>query len=288
MAPNPRTPRQPVAGRHVVIWGASTGIGREAAAEVVRRGGSVTILARGRESLAEAASQVGDLATRPGQFVDATACDATDEAAVREAVEALVATRGVPDVLVNNVGASDPRYVEDFTVADFRAAMEENYLGQVTPTVALLPHLERAGRGHIVNVSSMLGYFAIMGFATYAPTKYAVVGFSEVLRHELRPKGITVGVLYPPDTLTPGYERENRTKPPECLELSEGSATLTAERVGRDLVDGIEKRAWRIMPGDAGLVWRVQRHAPWGLRTLLDRRYAAARRQVAARGLTGS
>jgi 3-dehydrosphinganine reductase len=281
MASRTTRTRHPVTGRHVVIWGGSMGIGREAAAEVVRRGGSVSLFARGREALDETAAYAGRFRSRAGQFVDTATCDATDEEAVRAAVDDLVAARGIPDVLVNGVGASDPRYVEDFTVADFRAAMEQNYLGQVTPTVALLPHLLRAGRGHIVNTSSMLGYFAIMGFATYAPTKYAVVGFSEVLRHELRPRGITVGVLFPPDTLTPGYERENLTKPPECLELSAGSKTLSAERVGGDLVDGIESRAWRIMPGDAGFVWRVQRHAPWALRALLDRRYTAARRHTA-------
>jgi len=284
MAPSIGRTRRPVAGTHTVIWGASTGIGRAAAAEIARRGGSVTILARGATALDEAATHARGFASGTGQFVDALVCDATDETAVAVAVEQLVAARGIPDVVVNNVGSSDPRYVDDFAVDDFRAAMEQNFLGQVTPTLALLPHLRRAGRGHIVNVASMLGYFAIMGFATYAPTKYAVVGLSEVLRHELRPAGITVGVLYPPDTLTPGYERENLTKPPECLELSEGSATLSAERVGRDLVDGIEARAWRIMPGDAGLVWRVQRHAPWALRALLDRRYAAARRHAGHSG----
>ncbi len=187
-----------------------------------------------------------------------------------------MARRGIPDVLVNNVGYADPRYVEDYTAQDFRDSLETNVMGQVTPTLALLPHLTRAGRGHIVNVSSMLGYFAIMGYAAYAPSKYAVVGFSEALRHELRPKGITVGVLYPPDTRTPGYERENLHKPAECLAMSQGSTTLEAAEVGRALVDGIERRALHIMPGDAALVWRLQRYAPAALRHILDRQYAKA------------
>ena len=277
MSPLPGRRRHPVAGQHVVIVGGSEGIGLAAATEVARRGGSVTIVARRSEPLAAAAATVSRHATGSSQVVETIAVDARDEAAVDTAFGDLVERRGIPDVLVNNVGYADPRYVEEYTAQDFRDSLETNVMGQVTPTLALLPHLLRAGRGHVVNVSSMLGYFAIMGYAAYAPSKFAVVGFSEALRHELRPRGITVGVLYPPDTLTPGYERENVHKPPECLAMSEGSKTLTAAQVARALVDGIETRAAHILPGDAGMVWRVQRYAPGVLRLILDRQYVKAR-----------
>ena len=92
----------------------------------------------------------------------------------------------------------------------------------------LLPHFMAARKGHIVNVSSMMGYFGIMGYAAYAPTKFAIVGLTEALRHELKPYNIGMSVLYPPDTDTPGFEKENRTKPGECAMMSSKVKLLSA------------------------------------------------------------
>ena len=119
-----------------------------------------------------------------------------------------------------------------------------------------------------------------MGYAAYAPTKFALVGLTEVLRHELKPYNINFSVLYPPDTDTPGFEIENRTKPEECALMSESVKTLSAEKVAEIFVAGLIRKKYAILPGEAGLVWRLNRHFPWLVRWITDRDYRQARRKL--------
>jgi 3-dehydrosphinganine reductase len=158
--------------------------------------------------------------------------------------------------------------------------MEVNYYGQLIPILILLPHFMAAQKGHIANVSSMMGYFGIIGYAAYAPTKFAIVGLTEALRHELKPYNISFSVLYPPDSDTPGFEVENQTKPKECALMSASVKLLSAQKVAEVFVDGIIKRKYAILPGGAGLVWRVYRYFPWLVRYITDSQYRKARRKL--------
>jgi 3-dehydrosphinganine reductase len=137
-----------------------------------------------------------------------------------------------------------------------------------------------ARTGHIAFVSSMMGYFGIIGYAAYAPSKFALVGLAEVLRHELRPQGVSVSVLYPPDTDTPGFRVENATKPAETKELSSNVRVTEPHRVAREFLRGITKGKFHILPSGAGMVWRLQRYAPRIVRAFLDRDLKAARRRT--------
>lgn len=273
----PRRHARPLCHRFVLVCGGSQGIGLSTAAEVVRRGGSVAVVARDPQRLQESAASLREMCTTADQFVDSEACDTTDEDAFAVALGHLVTRRGVPDVLVCNVGAADPGYLHELGVADFRQTMDTNFFGQLVPTLALLPAMRARGRGQVVLVSSMLGYFSIMGYAAYSPSKFALVGLAEALRNEVAPDGVTVSVAYPPDTLTPGYDRENVTKPAECRDMSAATKALTADQVGAAIANGIERGDKHILPGDAAKVWRLKRHAPGLLDILLTRSYAAAR-----------
>jgi 3-dehydrosphinganine reductase len=137
-----------------------------------------------------------------------------------------------------------------------------------------------ARKGHIANVSSMMGYFGIMGYAAYAPTKFAIVGLTEVLRNELKPYNIHLSVLFPPDTDTPGFEVENRTKPEECALISGNVKLQSAQEVAEAFVKGIIQKRYAILPGEAGLVWRLNRYFPWLLRWITDRQHRRARRKL--------
>ena len=119
-----------------------------------------------------------------------------------------------------------------------------------------------------------------MGYAAYAPTKHALVGLAEVLRNELMPFSIRISVLYPPDTRTPGFQRENQAKPPECAALSEEAKLLDPEEVARTFISGILKNRFQIFPGKAKLYWRLFRYFPSLMRKLMDRQYARAREKV--------
>ena len=269
-----------LAGRMAIICGGSQGIGLSSAAEFVFRGGSVGVVARGNGSLEKAAVRLQALVSDGSQFVDVIQADAVNRDDIGPKLDAFIARRGVPDYLINAVGYAGPDYVSNLGLDDFRQQMDVNYYGQLIPTLVVLPHLLEAGRGHIAFVSSMMGYFGIIGYAAYAPSKFALVGLAEVLRHELRPAGISVSVLYPPDTDTPGYVVENTTKPPETHQLSGNVKVSQPDDVARQFLNGIMRGKFHIFPSGAGTVWRLQRYVPQLVRAFLDRDLSKARRRI--------
>jgi len=268
------------AGTVSVITGASMGIGRSTAREVVSRGGSVVLVARGRAALADAAGELEDLAAQPEQFVETIAADTTDNREVTPALGNFVERRGVPDHLINCVGAARPGYVQELDLDVFRDQLEVNYLGQLIPTLALLPHFVEERKGRISFVSSMMGYFGAMGYGAYAPSKFAVVGLAEALRHELKPYGIGISVLYPPDTDTPGMVNENKTKPVETALMSETVGLLSPDAVAEKFVNGILKEKFSIHPKGSGWVWRLNRHTPGLVRVIMDHELKKAMRKA--------
>ena len=96
------------------------------------------------------------------------------------------------------------------------------------------------GRGHVVLVSSTAGLVGVFGYSAYAPAKYAVRGLAETLRPELAPHGIVVVCAYPPDTRTPGLDRENELKPAETVKISAAIKPRDAAPVAKAIVRGIE------------------------------------------------
>ncbi|HDL49542.1 MAG TPA: SDR family NAD(P)-dependent oxidoreductase [Actinobacteria bacterium] len=263
------TIRSRFAGRNALIPGGSQGIGFATARRFLLEGGSVTIVARREGPLQAAQEQLAGL-VQEGQFLETISADASDETSIGPVIDGLVERRGTPNYLLNCVGGSYPAYVTDLNPVDLRSQMETNYLGQAIPALLMVPHFHGAGGGHLGFVSSMMGYFVIIGFAAYAPAKFAVVGFAEALRHELKPQGVAVSILYPPDTDTPGFENENRTKPAETAIMSEGAGLLTADQVAETFLKGVAAGRLHIHPKGSGLPWRLQRYVPGVLRTYLD------------------
>jgi len=273
--------KQTFRGKVAVIPGGSKGIGRAAAREFVMRGGSVCVIARGKDALKQTRAELESLRTQgAAQFVETISADTTDMKKLKPALEKFIKQKGVPDYLINCVGYAYPQYIEKMSLADFQKNMDINYYGQLVPILIMLPHFMKEKRGHIANVSSMMGYFGIMGYAAYAPTKFALVGLTEVLRHELKPYNIACSILYPPDTDTPGYEVENRTKPKECAIMSEKAKLMSADDVGAAFIEGIIKKRFSILPGEAGLIWRIFRHFPGLVRWIIDGDYTKARKRI--------
>lgn len=87
------------------------------------------------------------------------------------------------------------------------------------------------GGGRVVFVSSQAGQIGVFGFSAYSPSKFALTGLAQVLRMELKPHGIFVSVAYPPDTNTPGFEEENKSKPEETRLISETAGLFEPEQV---------------------------------------------------------
>jgi 3-dehydrosphinganine reductase len=236
-------------GQHAIVTGGSSGIGKATARLLAQEGAHVSIIARNRDRLEQALSEIESQRRHPGQRLAAQAVDLAGWEGTERAVSALTADGYPADLLINAAGYCHPGYFEDLPVEVFRESMDVDFFGTVHPTKAVVPQMIARRKGHIVNFSSVAGFQAIFGFTAYSPTKYAVSGFSEALRQEMMRYGVHVSVVYPPTTLTPGLVRENKLKPVECAMVEGQVKPHTAEEVARSVVRGIKRRQRYILPG---------------------------------------
>lgn len=180
-------------GRSVLITGGSRGLGLVLARELAMEGARLTIVARDADELAGAANEL----RATGAEVLAVPCDVTDAEQVERAVEAAVAHHGGLDVLVNNAGAIQVGPAENMGVEDLKESLDVHLWAAVHTTRAALPHLSRHRDGRIVNVASIGGKLAVPHLLPYSVGKFALVGFSEGLRHEVRRYGVRVTTVCP-------------------------------------------------------------------------------------------
>jgi 3-dehydrosphinganine reductase len=266
------------AGRLVLITGGSSGIGLALARLLAGEGARIWILARHKNAL-EAA--VKSLPTSNGQTHGMTSADVTDWDQVQAAVQQVRHEAGIPDVLINAAGAAHPAYLQHTTLKIFRDMMDLNYFGTLHMVKALVPEMIERGRGYIVNFSSGAGFLALFGYAAYVPSKYAVRGLSDSLRLELKPLGVRVSVVFPPDTDTPGLKQENKTKPFETLEAF-SSQVLSAEQVARAILRAMKRGQYTILPGmEVSFVYRLTFWLGNAIYPLMDFLLAGARRKKA-------
>lgn len=267
-------------GETAFVCGGSKGIGKETAKEFFRQGGNVCLLARDLTSLEVALDEVESVRSNEDQYIKVISGDTTKQDEIKPEIEKFITTHGVPDYLINAVGYAYPEYIQNFTFDDFRKNMETNYYGQVIPALIFLPYFMERRKGHISFISSMMGYMGIIGYAAYAPTKFALVGLAEVLRHELNSLNIKISILYPPDTDTPGFERENQTKPPETAILSETAKLYTPDHVAKQYLHGIRRGKFHIMIGEGVWIWRLFRLFPALVHKILDGDLRNARKKL--------
>ena len=137
--------------------------------------------------------------------------------------------------------------------------------------LSVLPGMMAQRSGVIANVTSMLGFMGSFGYAAYAGSKHALCGYTECLRQDLLPFGISVHLCYPPTTKTPGLDKENEIKPPEAWAIEGKSRAFTPEDVARALLHGIRRKRFHILVGtDSAFIWRMQRFAPWVVRWVTE------------------
>lgn len=244
-------------GRLAAITGGSSGIGLALGRQLAERGASVWLLARDEARLDRALQLLEEARVDQAQRFRVEPLDVSDNQAVLRAGQIIQVEAGIPDLLVNNAGVAHPGYVEELEVEIFRWMMDVNYFGTVHVTKAFLPGMLDRGSGHILNVSSIAGFLGVFGYTAYGASKFAVRGFSDALRAELKPRGLGVSILYPPDTDTPQLEYENRYKPPETVALAGGTSVMDPESVARVALQGVERGRYVIIPGWEGklLYW---------------------------------
>jgi short-subunit dehydrogenase len=185
-----------ISDANIVITGASTGIGRATALVLAQKGARVTAAARDEARLRELANE------QPG--ITPVRADITSESDRA----ALVAAAGDVDVLINNAGLGYHGLVESMPADTVRGLMELNVLALIDLTQRVLPGMLARGRGHIINVGSVAGFVGVPAEAVYSATKFAVQGFNDGLRRELRGRGIQVSLIAPGPIKTEFVARE--------------------------------------------------------------------------------
>lgn len=185
----------------IVITGASSGIGEQAALQLAGRGAHICLVARRREELerVQAAIEAG------GGSASIHPADLSVEADVDRCAAEILGQHGHVDVLVNNAGRSIRRSIRDSLDRDhdFQRTMQINYFAAVRFTLRLMPRMLERGQGHVVNITSMAVQMASPGYAAYTASKTALEGFSRVLSSEMAGRGIHVTLIRYPLVRTP-------------------------------------------------------------------------------------
>ncbi|MEE8441700.1 MAG: SDR family NAD(P)-dependent oxidoreductase [Spirochaetia bacterium] len=233
-------------GKTAYITGGSRGIGYAIAVELVQAGARVALLARSEDRLIEAEQRL--VAMGEGVAVTHLSLDVSDRKAAERLLPELVDKFGGPDLLVNCHGATSVHYFTETSHDDLIRLLDVNIGGAWNTIQLLLPELEKR-RGTIANVASVAGFIGLIGYAAYSASKFGLVGLSEVLRNELKPRGVRVCVLCPPDTDTPMLRAQNVIKPFETKVMSESLPVKSAEYVARAFVRGLRSRRFLIVPG---------------------------------------
>lgn len=226
--------------RHVLVTGGSSGIGLAIAALMLERGDRVTLLARDAVRLAEAQAL---LSQRPGAAarLAAVSADVAEADALAAAAEAAARHFGPVGVLVASAGIVEPGLFAAQPPALFERQVAVNLFGVANSLRAVLPQMRGEGGGRVAIVSSGAGLIGIPGYSAYCASKFALRGLAASLRAEVARDGVTVSISFPPDTLTPQYEREIGLRPPEAEALMGRVRPWQAERVARLIVEGMEK-----------------------------------------------
>lgn len=228
-------PAGPLVGRHVIITGASSGIGRASAVAVAQRGATVFALARNAAALDELVDEI----RAAGGQAHAFTCDVTDSSSVELTVKDILGRFGHVDYLVNNAGRSIRRSVAASTdrLHDYERVMAVNYFGAVRMVLALLPHWRERRFGHVVNVSSAGVQANSPKYSAYLPSKAALDAFSEVVGTETLSDHITFTNIHMPLVSTPMIAPSRRLNP---------MPPITAEHAAAMVVRGLIEKPARI------------------------------------------
>ncbi len=183
-----------LAGQIAVVTGAGRGIGRAISIRLAQMGATVLLVARAAGLLESLRAEIG----AAGGIAEAMPCDLRSPEAVAAFGERVRETHGRCDILVNNAGASiQGRPLHEMTVDDWDLLMETNLRGPFLMIRALAPLMIEAGRGHIVNISSLAGKNPLANGAAYSASKWGLNGLTYSVSEELRPFGIRVSVVAP-------------------------------------------------------------------------------------------
>ena len=200
--------------KHVYITGGSSGIGLDLARRLFSYGANVIIIARNSAKLEDARRNIETFRVSPGQFIRCLSADVSNNAELSRIIPQTIKEFGAPDILINSAGIVSCDYLGNISYDTFDAVMKINLYGTRNMIAEVLPAMKLRG-GHMVIISSAAGLMGMCGYTAYGTSKFALVGFAECLRGELKQKGIHLTVVCPPEVDTPMLLDEMKTIPSE-------------------------------------------------------------------------
>ena len=245
-------------GKCVIVTGASSGIGAEAAKMFAAEGARLVLTARTADALEQVARETGAEA-------HVIPSDLGDPASIRDMLERAHAALGRIDVLVNNAGTNARGPVEDVDDEALARIVDVNLRGPVVASRLVLPFLREAGGGAIVNVASLAGHVPLPEEATYSATKFGLRAFTFALAQELEGSGITVSAVSPGPVDTGFITEDLEEVPPVVFSQPMSSAEDVARLIVECAADGTLERT---CPASSGYLATVGYLAPGLLRLL--------------------
>ncbi len=255
----------------VFITGGSSGIGLETAKLLAAQGAHIAIFSRSAERLKRAKDEIERSRRSDQQRVTTMQVDVADNKQVKRKMAAAVKKFGVPDILITSAGVGHSDSFENIDYETFDRIMQINVYGTRNTIAALLPAMKKWG-GHIVILASEAGLIGIIGYTAYGTSKFALVGFGECLRGEVKRHRIGVTVICPPEVETPLVDDEAKTMQPEAKAVKLLAGVLKPETVARSIVRGIRWNRFIVVPGlRAKFMYHAKRYSPgWMPRLITD------------------
>ncbi|KAF7286975.1 hypothetical protein GWI33_002819 [Rhynchophorus ferrugineus] len=211
--------RKSLWNRHVVITGGSSGIGKAIAILAAQDGAHVSILARNVEKLDDAFREIKKYIVTEDQIITRVPVDVSCLEAVENNLLEIEETIAPIFMLVNCAGFAACGRLEDLTERDIKR------------------RFKKRREGIIVMTSSVVGLMGMFGYSAYSACKFGLRGLAESLIMELKPYNVSVTLALPPDTDTPGFENENKSKPLETKLMSEAGGLHKPETVAKQILE---------------------------------------------------
>jgi NAD(P)-dependent dehydrogenase (short-subunit alcohol dehydrogenase family) len=260
-----------------VISGAGSGMGRCLAQQLAARGCSLALADVNEEGLSETVALLAQTKGKISRHI----ANVAEEAQVKRFAEEVAAEHGRATLLFNNAGVALLGDLDEISLQDFRWLMDINFWGVVYGVTYFLPMLRKEKRAHIVNTSSLLGFFGASGQGAYCASKFAVRGYTESLHHELIGSGVGVTCVHPGFVRTAIAERAKvgqragASLRQESLSRFAKVARTDARAAAAIILRGVEQNKPRVLIGaDAYFVDIWQRLKPASYWNFLAKQFA--------------
>lgn len=270
-------------GKIIYITGGSSGIGLELACQLAALGADIAVFSN--QPGAEIQQLIEAARRSPKQRVARYAMDISERQQVLTTIAHAAFEFGTPDLVLNSAGVGIGGSFLEQSLEDFERNLQVNLYGSRHLCEAVVPLLQVRGRGTLALIASMAGIVPVYGYSGYSASKFAVVGFAECLRQELKPLGIRVVLICPGEVETPMIDRERLHIHPATRALKDISGSQTVKEAAREIVHGLAAGRALIVTGRRSrlVFWLYRLTTPVIWRASVDFIVARAVRKTAGR-----